>query len=92
MRGAGGFCADGGAGRARTVRGAGAYAVRVAKCGVAVRVAEHVIAKCGGAVSVPTCEIGRGAHRVSPGRVPHTLYAQEPCGDAAKPVLTKAGN
>lgn len=97
VRGVGGVCADGGAGRARPVRGVGAYAVRVAKCGVAVRVAmhvvaEHIVAECGGTVSVPACEIGREVRHVPPGCVPHTLYAQETCGDIAKPVLTKAGN
>lgn len=70
------------------MRGVGAYAVRVAKCVVA----ECDGAKCGGAVSVPACEIGREVRHVPPGCVPHALYAQETCGDIAKPVLTKAGN
>lgn len=67
-------------------------------CGIgtdAVRIgarAVHVVAKYGGVVPVPACKIGRGAQRVPPDNVPHALYAQEPCGDIAKPVLTKAGN
>lgn len=70
----------------RTVRGVGADAVRIGARAV------HVVAKCGGVVPVPACTIGRSAHRVPPDNVPHALYAQEPCGDIAKPVLTKAGN
>lgn len=46
MRGVSGVFAGVGAGRAHTVRGVGAYAVRVAKCGVVVRIAEHVVAEC----------------------------------------------
>ena len=74
--------------RARRWRvcGIGADAVRIGARAV------HVVAKCGGVVPVPACKIGRGAHRVPPDNVPHALYAQEPCGDIAKPVLTKAGN
>lgn len=70
----------------RTVRGVGADAVHIGARAV------HVVAKCGGVVPVPTYKIGRGAHRVSPDCVPHMLYAQQTCGDIAKPVLTKAGN
>ncbi|KXB53655.1 hypothetical protein HMPREF3190_00485 [Umbribacter vaginalis] len=54
--------------------------------------AKHVVAEGGDAVSVPACEIGREVRHVPPGCVLHALYAQETCGDIAKPVLTKAGN
>ena len=65
----------------------------VAKCGgSSVGVAGAYRARRGGVVSVPACTIGRSAHRVPPSNVPHALYAQEPCGDITKPVLTKAGN
>lgn len=61
-------------------------------CRVARIRAKHVVAEGGDAVSVPACEIGREVRHVPPGCVLHALYAQETCGDIAKPVLTKAGN